>query len=28
MEMASILLSYGANPNFQCHFNVTHFEIA
>ncbi|KJV51874.1 PRANC domain-containing protein, partial [Orientia tsutsugamushi] len=28
IEMASILLSYGANPNFQCHFNVTPFEIA
>ncbi|SPR13775.1 ankyrin repeat-containing protein [Orientia tsutsugamushi] len=28
IEMVRILLSYGANLNFQCHFNETPFEIA
>ncbi|KJV91032.1 ankyrin repeat domain-containing protein [Orientia tsutsugamushi] len=28
IEMASLLLSYGANLSFQCHFNMTPFEIA
>ncbi|WP_371222040.1 PRANC domain-containing protein [Orientia tsutsugamushi] len=28
IEMASLLLGYGANLSFQCHFNMTPFEIA